>query len=268
MCIRQPYPADEEGEELPPEEREPAEQGHIAVCLDDEPGTEDDIERWVFSEGLDEIPYILDMVLSVRIESHDVAYTQFLSIPADIFEPGLERRTPSTIERMMHDMNGRELWKHLQGVVLRAVIHHEDMSESGTQNRPNDRCDTGCFIIGPYQENNLRRFYKMRTSRSNLHFLVHRTTSYDSLRYSIFKRISSFSRNFCFFIYGHADGVYLLKHLFPERAEWYPHDSFLTWSKEGGRNKKGRRYSRTRARPLPAEGRKDAPFYRVYLEKQ
>ncbi len=130
MCVRQPYSADKESKELPAEEDESPEKRDIAVGFDDEAGTENEIKRRIFLKSLDKSRYILDVMLSVRVESHDILDTHFLSVTANILKPGFECRTASSIERMMHDMEDRKLRQYLESVVFRSVVHHEDMNKT------------------------------------------------------------------------------------------------------------------------------------------
>ena len=205
MRICEPDSTDKKCKKLSTEERKSAEKRYVRMSSDDKSGTENEIKWRIFVESFNKNWQIFNMMLSVRIESHHVANAEFIAISTNIFKPRFKRRTSTTIERMMNDVKTRKLWQYFHSIILGTVVHDENMRKTGTQNRLYNRSNAWRFVIGSYQKDNLRRFNKMWTSRSDLHFLVHRTISYDSLRVSIFKRISSFSRNFSVFIYGHAD---------------------------------------------------------------
>lgn len=109
VCVRHPDTTHEIGEYLPSKKGKPAEEGYVGISLDDKAGTEHEIERGIPFKLRDEDRHILDMMLSICIESHDVLDAKLPSITTNVLEPGLKGRAAPAIEGVVHDVERRKL---------------------------------------------------------------------------------------------------------------------------------------------------------------
>lgn len=159
--VRHPDTAHEVGKNLSSKKGESAEEGHIGISFDHEARTEHEIERRILFKRMDKSRYILDMMLPIRVKSHDILYAQFLPIPTDVLKPGLQSRTATAIKRMMHDMETPELRENFEGVVSGSIVYHKNMLKTSIQNGPDNRDNTGRFVVRPNQEYNLRTMEKL-----------------------------------------------------------------------------------------------------------
>lgn len=150
--IREPHSTDEESEKLSTEEGQSSKKWNIGIRLADEPGTEDEIKSRILFKCANKGREVLDVMLSIRIEGHHILDTEFLAIPANVFESRLEGCATPTVEWMSDDMKIREACEDILRTILRPVIHDEYMREAGIKYRLDNRFDARCLIVGTDEE--------------------------------------------------------------------------------------------------------------------